>query len=71
MSRSDPRTAFAAALGNHRRNLLALGVVALAFLAAELIGGSPARYGAYLVAFAVWMAWFVLAAVDWIAHADF
>lgn len=71
MSRSDSRAALAAALGNHCRNLLALGAIGLAFLAAELVGGSPARYGAYLVAFAVWMAWFVLAAVDWIARADF
>lgn len=72
MSRSDSRAALAAALGDHRRNLSALAAVALAFLAAELVGGSPSvRYGAYLVAFAVWMAWFVLAAVDWIDRADF
>ena len=31
---------------------------------AELLAAPTARYGAYLVAFAVWMAWFVLTAVE-------
>ena len=37
-----------------------------------LVARAPAvRYAAWLVAFAVWMAWFVLAGIEWLHNADF
>lgn len=63
--------ALRAALANWRLHVGALAVVAVTFAVAYGLLGSPsARYAAYLVAFAVWMAWFVLTAVEWIRHAD-
>lgn len=60
------------ALANWRLHVGALAVIASAFAVAHWVVGSPsARYAAILVAFAVWMAWFVLTAVEWIRHADF
>jgi hypothetical protein len=32
---------------------------------------SVVRYGAWLTAFAVWMAWFVVVARKWLSRADF
>jgi hypothetical protein len=65
------RSALAAALGNRRRHLLALGVVVAGFAAAAAVDTSVAFYAAGLVAFSVWMLWFVLTTIDWIRHADF
>lgn len=71
MSEQPARTALAAALGDWRRHLAALALVAVAFGAATAVGSSVAYYAAALLAFAVWMAWFVLTAIEWIRHADF
>ncbi|USZ68807.1 hypothetical protein NGM10_03500 [Halorussus salilacus] len=54
------------------RNAAAVVAVAATLATAYLLFPHPlVRYGAWLVAFAVWMAWFVAAARDWIADADF
>jgi hypothetical protein len=65
------RRALAASLRSWRRHLLAAGVVAAGFGAAAALDSPVVRYGAVLLAFAVWMLWFVLTAVEWIRHADF
>jgi hypothetical protein len=65
------RAALRAALSDWRRHAVAVALAAGAFAVAELIAAPTARYGAYLVAFAVWMAWFVLTAVEWLRRADF
>ena len=55
-----------------RRTLTALAAAALVLAVGYLVVGSPeARYGAWLVVFALWMAWFVSTAVEWISNADF
>lgn len=59
-------------LGPTSLNLAALAVVAALVGGAYLVASSPlVRYGAWLVAFAVWMAWFVVVAREWISRADF
>jgi hypothetical protein len=65
------RVAAAAALSDWRRHALALAGVAAGFLAAAAVGSNAAYYGAALVAFCVWMAWFVATCVDFISRADF
>ncbi len=65
------RTAIASALGNWRRHAVAALLVAAAFGCAALLASRTATYGAFLVAFAVWMGWFVLTAVDVIREAEF
>lgn len=68
----DAREATRAALGNRLRNRLALAVVTLAAVVAfVLVPDVRLQYAAALVAFTVWMAWFVAAAVDWLGRADF
>lgn len=70
---SDPaaRRALLAALGDRRRNLAALLLVCVALAVAVSVESPLVRYGAALVVFTVWMGWFVLAAIDWLRHADF
>jgi len=59
-------------LGPTSLNLAALTVVAVVLGIAHLSSPPPlVRYGAWLVAFAVWMAWFVAIAREWISRADF
>ena len=54
------------------RTLAALGVVTVLLAAAYLVVPHPiVQYGAWLVIFAVWMAWFVAVAAEWISTADF
>ena len=54
------------------RNLVAFAVVAAAFAFAYVVYPDPGiQYAAWLVAFTVWMLWFVLNARDWIEQADF
>lgn len=60
-----------ASLRNWRRHLFAVAAVAAGFGVAGVLDSAVARYGAVLLAFSVWMLWFVLTAVDWIRHADF
>lgn len=59
-------------LGPTSRNLAALGVVAAVLGVAYFVASDPlVRYAAWLVAFAIWMAWFVVVAREWISRADF
>ncbi|WP_254544295.1 hypothetical protein [Halomarina pelagica] len=71
MSNRPARTALVTALGDRRRHLVALALVAAAFGVAAVLASSVAYYAAALIAFAVWMGWFVLTAVDWLDRADF
>jgi hypothetical protein len=71
VSERPARTALAASLRSWRRHLLAALVVAVAVAVAVAVGSRVALYAAVLVAFAVWMLWFVLTAVEWIRRADF
>jgi hypothetical protein len=65
------RRALGASLRNWRRNLLAAAAVTAGFAVAAAVDTAGAFYGAALLAFAVWMLWFVLTAVDWIRRAEF
>jgi len=59
-------------LGPTYRNLAALAVGAGLVGVASLPALDPlVRYAAWLAAFAVWMAWFVAVAREWISRADF
>lgn len=71
MTGQPARAALRAALADWRRHAVAVALVVVAFGVAELVAAPTARYGAYLIAFAVWMAWFVLTCVEWLRHADF
>lgn len=64
-------TALIEALRDWPRNVAALLTVAAALGSASVIGSKEAYYGASLVIFTVWMAWFVLTAVEWLKRADF
>lgn len=59
------------ALADRWRNLAALALVGIAITVAAVLDTSIAYYGAGLATFAVWMAWFVLVAIDWLRVADF
>ena len=65
------RAAAVAALSDWRRHALALVIVVAGFGAAAASGAPEAYYGAVLVAFTVWMAWFVLTTIDFLRRADF
>lgn len=71
MSDRPGRAALVGALADWRRHALALATVVAAFGVAAVVGSSVAYYGAALVAFSVWMAWFVLTTIEWIRRADF
>jgi hypothetical protein len=59
-------------LGPTYRNLAAFAVVAALLGVGYFVARSPlVRYGVLLVAFAVWMGWFVAVAREWISRADF
>ncbi|MFC6733884.1 MULTISPECIES: hypothetical protein [unclassified Haladaptatus] len=64
-------TALIEALRDPRRNVAALLVVAAALFGAMQIGSREAYYTASLVIFTVWMAWFILTAIEWLKRADF
>lgn len=64
-------TALVAALRNRERNALALGSALGVFAIAAVVGSPVAYYAAALVAFCIWMAWFVTTVIDWISLADF
>jgi fatty acid desaturase len=59
-----------AALRDRRRNAGALAIAAGVLAVAAAVGTRLAYYVAILLVFAVWMLWFVLAAVAWQRHAD-
>ncbi|WP_435347145.1 hypothetical protein [Haloarchaeobius sp. HRN-SO-5] len=68
---TDAQDALVAALTDWRRNLVALGLVVALVAVAAAVRSPMAYYGAGLASFVVWMAWFVLASVDWLHRADF
>lgn len=63
--------ALTAALADRRRNGLAVAGVLVVFAVAVLLDSPVAYYAAALVAFCIWMAWFVRTVIDWLALADF
>jgi len=63
---TSPRSALLTALGNWKRNVLAFGAIAAVFGGAMLASSRVALYGAGLVAFTIWMAWFVLTGADFL-----
>ncbi|MFC4407639.1 hypothetical protein [Haloarchaeobius iranensis] len=71
MSKRPGLAALRAALGDWRRNAVAVVLVVVPVALALVDGSRVAVYGAALAAFVVWMAWFVLTAVDWLERADF
>lgn len=71
MSDRPAEAALVTALSDRRRNLAAFALVAAAVAVAALSSSSVVRYAGVLTAFSVWMAWFVLTAVDWLRLADF
>lgn len=71
MSNRPAEAALLEALRDRRRNGGAIGFVVLAVGVAAMIGSSGAYYAAGLIAFTIWMAWFVLMTIDWIRVADF
>lgn len=59
-------------LGLNYRNVAGLAVVGTVLGVAYLVVSHPmVRYAAWLVVFAIWMAWFVAVAREWISRADF
>jgi hypothetical protein len=64
-------TALRGAVGDWRRNVVAVVLVVVPVALALAVGSRVALYGAALAAFVVWMGWFVLTAVDWLERADF
>ena len=59
-------------LGPTYRNVAVLGVIAALLGVAYVVASDPlVRYAAWLAVFAVWMAWFVAVAREWISRADF
>ena len=48
--------------------LTAFGVIAMLLVTHLVVDHWSTRYAAYLVAFTVWMAWFVLAGVNFIGQ---
>jgi len=71
MATRSARAALKQALGDWRRHALALAGIAAAFGSAALLDSSGAYFGAALIAFTIWMGWFVLTAVEWIRLAEF
>jgi hypothetical protein len=71
MSNRPARTAAVAALSDWRRHAAATAAVVAAFAVAAAVGGPGAYFGAALVAFTVWMAWFVLTTIAFRRRADF
>jgi hypothetical protein len=65
------RAAVVAALSDWRRHAAAVAAVVVAFVVAGATGVAGAYYGAALVAFTVWMAWFVLTTIDFLRRANF
>ncbi|WP_336036708.1 hypothetical protein [Halobacterium yunchengense] len=71
MTDRPARAAAAAALSDWRRHVAAVAVAAAGFSAAAASGVDGAFFGAALLAFTVWMAWFVLTAIDFLGRANF
>jgi hypothetical protein len=59
-------------LGLNRRNGIAIAAIVLILgLAYGPLSHWSTRYEAWLVAFSIWMIWFVVTVVLWLAEADF
>lgn len=71
MESTPGRTALVKALHSWKRHVSALVIIFLAFGIARYTNSSMGYYGAALIAFAVWMVWFVETVVAWIRLADF
>ena len=71
MTDQPARAAVVAALSDWRRHAVAVTAVIAAFAVAAATGVAGAYYGAALVAFAVWMAWFVLTTIAFLRRANF
>lgn len=71
MTEQPARAAVVAALSDRRRHAAAVAAVVVAFAVAAATGVPGAYYGAALVAFTVWMAWFVLTTIDFLRRANF
>ncbi len=71
MANNLGEAAVVAALKDWRRHAMALVVIGIAGGIALLIGSREAFYGAALIAFSVWMVWFVLTAIEWVKRANF
>lgn len=71
MTEQPARAAVVAALSDWRRHAAAVAIAAAGFLAADAWGVPGAYFGAALLAFTVWMAWFVLTTIDFLRRADF
>ena len=70
MSNRPVRVDVASALLEWRHHAAALAIVVAAFGGAAVVGSRMAYYAAALVAFTVWMAWFVSVAVDVLRGAE-
>ena len=59
-------------LGPTYRNVAVLGVITALLGVAYVVASDPLiQYAAWLAVFAIWMAWFVAVAREWISRADF
>jgi len=55
-----------AALGDWKRNAVAFAAIVAVFGGAALTSSQVALYGAGLVAFTIWMGWFVLTGAEFL-----
>lgn len=59
-------------LGPNRRNGLTIAAIILLFSAAYgPLSHWSTQYAAWLITFTIWMVWFMVTAVLWLAEADF
>lgn len=63
---TSPRSALLTALRDWKRNALAFAAIVVVFGGAAWTSSQIALYGAGLVAFTIWMAWFVLTGADFL-----
>jgi hypothetical protein len=61
---TTPTERLLAELGPNRRNLATLLAVVAVLAVGYLLDHWAASYGSYLVAFSIWMIWFVLVLVE-------
>lgn len=61
---TTPTERLLAELGPNRRNVVTLAAVVAVLAVGQLLDHWAASYGSYLVAFSIWMIWFVLVLVE-------
>lgn len=71
VSNRPPRLDVSDSLVEWRHHLVALIIVAAAFGVASVFASKVAYYAAALLAFSVWMGWFVLTVVEYLRNVDF